>query len=107
MIVYQSETTKLHQDHIILHEVGHILADHPGISPEKLQGAMAPDGRPEAVRSTQHREMYDTAQELEAEMVATIILEWAAVLDDVMPPSADDPSARRIQAALGDHQGWM
>ncbi|MFI5803382.1 hypothetical protein [Streptomyces sp. NPDC051561] len=107
LIVFQSETTKLHQDHIILHEVGHILADHPGIDPAKLKGVMAPDGRLDSAQPTLHRDMYDTAQELEAEMVATIILEWASVLDAVMPVSVEDPAARRVQAALGDHLGWM
>src|SRR5437764_2594450 len=27
-ILYQTETSKLHQDHIIVHELGHILAGH-------------------------------------------------------------------------------
>lgn len=107
LIVFQRETTKLHQDHIVLHEVGHIMADHPGIDAKKLMGAMLPGTQPDASRRTLHREMYDTAQEREAELVATIILEWASVLDAVIPPSADDPSARRVQTALGDHRGWM
>lgn len=39
-IFYQAETTKPHQDHIILHELGHMLADH------HPQGDAEPHGLP-------------------------------------------------------------
>lgn len=90
-ILYQQETTKVHQDHIILHEVGHIMAGHRSGEP----------GQP------LWRTSYDEAREQEAELVASIILEWASVLDRVSPGPAADSSLHRVQTALGDRQGWL
>ncbi|WP_020668202.1 hypothetical protein [Amycolatopsis nigrescens] len=110
-IFFQQETTKAHQDHIILHELGHILADHHSMG-DAEPGDFLPDGPPlgidsEAVRRALRRTSYDEAHEWEAETVATIILEWASVLNYTMPERADDRDLRRIQGTLGDRQGWM
>ena len=108
LVLYQQETTRLHQDHIILHEVGHILADHTSSGSVDTQwDQMIPGLRPSAVRRMLQRCWYNDEQECEAELVATIVLEWASVLDHVTPSPAADPSVRRIQAALGDHLGWL
>ncbi|MFJ9865361.1 hypothetical protein [Streptomyces sp. NPDC101165] len=107
-IIYQRETTKSHQDHIILHEVGHILAGHDSDDgDEDLWSLMMPDIAPEAIRRALRRTSYDQEHEREAELVATIILEWASVLNQVAPPPATDVSVRRVQTALGDRQGWL
>jgi hypothetical protein len=107
-IVYQRETTKSHQDHIILHEVGHILADHDSdAGDEELWGLMMPDIAPEAIRRALRRTSYDQEHEQEAELVATIILEWASVLNRVAPPRPTNASVQRVQTALGDRQGWL
>ncbi|QHC21392.1 hypothetical protein GR130_08065 [Streptomyces sp. GS7] len=107
-ILYQQETSKTHQDHIILHEVGHILADHQGVDTgdEFLQTAM-PELSPGMVTRALRRTSYDEAHERQAELVATIILEWASVLDRVTPRQASDPSVHRVQTALGDRRGWL
>ncbi|WP_328406258.1 hypothetical protein OHS70_38670 (plasmid) [Streptomyces sp. NBC_00390] len=104
-IIYQRETTKPHQDHIILHEVGHILAGHDGV--EDLWGLMMPDIAPQAIRRALRRTSYDQEHEREAELVATIILQWASVLNRVAPPPPEDMSVRRLHTALGDRQGWL
>ena len=45
---------------------------------------------------------------VEAETVATIILEWASVLDSVgPPPDSDDATAQRMGTALTDRLGWL
>lgn len=107
-ILYQKETSKAHQDHIILHEVGHILADHRSDEDDTEFWRSAP---PElslgAVRRALRRTSYDEEHEREAELVATIILEWAAVLDRVTPAASKDPALQRVQTALGDRQGWL
>jgi hypothetical protein len=54
-----------------------------------------------------NRTSYDEAREHEAELIATIILEWASVLDQVAPPPVAQPDLRRVQTALGDRQGWL
>ncbi|MFE0027901.1 hypothetical protein [Amycolatopsis sp. NPDC059021] len=112
-IFYQQETTKSHQDHIILHELGHLLADHhPHGDAEPadfLRGPAPGFGEVDsaAVRRALRRTSYDEAHEWEAETVATIILEWATVVNYTIPRRADDRDLRRIQGALGDHQGWL
>jgi hypothetical protein len=109
-IFYQAETTKSHQDHIILHELGHMLADHHphgDAEPADFLRGPAPDLDPDAVHRALRRTSYDDAHEWEAETVATIILEWASVLNYTIPRRAADRDLRRIQGTLGDHQGWL
>jgi hypothetical protein len=122
-VLYQRETSRAHQSHIILHELGHVLAGHeaddgddalmselyPDIAPDVLR-AQYPDLTPDAVRRALRRTSYDSAQEREAETVASIILEWASVVDPVAPrpaePPPDDP-AQRLGTALEERLGWL
>ncbi|TCP50783.1 hypothetical protein EV191_10743 [Tamaricihabitans halophyticus] len=107
-ICYQRETTRAHQAHIILHELGHIIAGHGGEEQDDpLLAELYPDLDPDAVRRALRRTAYDTAQEREAEAVATIILEWASVLDRVAVRPASDAATARTEAALGDRLGWL
>ncbi|AHH95738.1 hypothetical protein [Kutzneria albida] len=112
-IVYQRHTTEPHQKHIILHEVGHILADHPSdedaddlaqlLNRPKAGGA---GQLPDTADGLRRRTAYDQREEHEAETVATIILEWASVLDILQLPSAPGP-AEEMDAALGERLGWL
>ncbi|GGM81742.1 hypothetical protein GCM10012275_60450 [Longimycelium tulufanense] len=118
-ILYQQETSKAHQDHIILHELGHILAGHdsdehddalmaelyPEVEPEVLR-RQYPDPDPDAVRRALRRTSYDSQQEREAETVDTIILEWASVLNRVAQPATTN-AAQRLDTALGDRLEWL
>ncbi|MEK8143050.1 hypothetical protein NKH18_15240 [Streptomyces sp. M10(2022)] len=47
-----------------------------------------------------------TPMECSVELLATIILEWSALLASSTPP-ADDPALRRVEAAPGDRRGWL
>lgn len=109
-VLYQQKTTKPHQDHIILHEVGHILAGHrtgEDHHDEALWQQEMPDISPGTIRRALRRTSYEAAEEREAELIATIVLGWASVLDHVAPQSASEPSLQRIQTALGDRRGWL
>lgn len=128
VILYQQETTRLHQDHIKLHEIGHILVAEaedaeqapaeaaeqtPALDPEEesavlVEGwaAMLPVFDPKTIKRVARRCSYDDGEECSVELAATIILEWASVLDDSTPLS-EDPSLRRVQSALGDRRGWL
>lgn len=108
-ILYQQETTASHQRHIILHEVGHILADHQSdeVDDVALWKGAVPVLSTGLVRRLLRRTSYDEEHERQAELVATFILEWASVLDRVAPRRASSPSLRRVQSALGDRQGWL
>jgi hypothetical protein len=39
--------------------------------------------------------------------VATIILEWASVLDRVTPRASSRKTAQRMENALADRIGWL
>ncbi|MEU9774861.1 hypothetical protein [Streptomyces sp. NPDC047968] len=129
VILFQQETTRLHQDHIKLHEIGHILvaeneeaalrtvdnmaeeAAAAALEEETavfVEGwaAMLPVFQPETIKRVARRCSYDDGEECSVELVATIILEWSSLLDGSTPLS-DDPSLRRVEAALGDRRGWL
>ncbi|MGP4003647.1 hypothetical protein [Streptomyces sp. 8N706] len=107
-ILYQKETSKSHQDHIILHEIGHILADHQrDDADDDFLRQLMPNLSLSVVKRALRRTSYDEEHEREAELVATIILEWASVLDRVSPPTPDDPSVHRVHTALSYRQGWL
>ena len=107
-IVYQSQTTRVHQDHIVLHEIGHILAGHRGDrgDPGSWTAAL-PDLSPEMVRRALGRSFYDASHEREAELIATIIMQWAAVVDYVTPHRSDTAAARKLEALFNDRAGWL
>ncbi|MFJ9416639.1 ImmA/IrrE family metallo-endopeptidase [Streptomyces sp. NPDC101227] len=69
-IFYDPRTSVAHQDHIIAHEIAHILKDHQGTAKMStdVSGISA-----ELILSVLGRTQYDDAQELEAEMVGTYL----------------------------------
>ena len=118
-IVYQQQTSRAHQRHIILHEFGHRFAEHRSCVPAGLNPVLGRGFKAalehgditfpqeSAVRSAMERSAYDDEREREAETVATIILEWASVLDHVVPRDQDDGVAERMGMALRDRLGWL
>jgi hypothetical protein len=62
---------------------------------------------PDAVRRGLRRDSYDERHEREAELVATIVMDWASVLDYVTPPTTGDPAAEIVRDALDDRRGWL
>lgn len=63
-VFYEAQTTPLHREHIVLHELGHILFGHHSLEGEEN------DGRAPVVLG---RTNYTTRQEQEAEMLASMI----------------------------------
>ncbi|MFJ5222559.1 hypothetical protein [Streptomyces sp. NPDC088400] len=115
VIFYQQETTRLHQDHIILHEVGHLIVAK---DEEVAQREKTPDDFAEGwknlipvvdrglIRRFARRCSYESGEECAVELVATILLEWSSVFEREAPLPAD-PSLRRIQSALEGRRGWI
>jgi hypothetical protein len=66
-VFYDPGTSPLHAEHIVLHELAHILSGHG--SP----AAAFPDLDPRTVTKVLGRVAYTTAQEREAEMMASLI----------------------------------
>jgi len=97
LICYERDTTRPHQDHIILHELSHVLCDH---FPVSLQGnhhtqALFPDLDPAMVRAVLGRAGYTTDEEREAETLASLIRQRAAT-------RADGTLHARLHDALDD-----
>lgn len=108
-ILYQNATTPAHQDHIILHEVGHIISGHSSNDDDDdIWRQLFPDLPPDLVRRALRRDGYGPDYEREAEMVATVIKEWATLLDRLrVSTDRGTDAARTLQGAFDDHQGWL
>ncbi|MFJ9952649.1 hypothetical protein [Kitasatospora sp. NPDC091207] len=93
-IGYAVDTTALHQQHIVLHEIGHLLCGHTGSTgvaggtggtggtggvggvglSTTVSRALAPRLPEELVRRVLGRSVYTERQEQEAELVASLAL---------------------------------
>lgn len=109
VILYQQHATRVHREHILLHELGHILAARYGRGEGQHWNAVIPALGPRAIarvlETSPHR---GPAERRDAELIASIIGEWASVLDEVLPPGRPgDPSGQRVREALGCHGGWQ
>ncbi|MBV9845273.1 MAG: hypothetical protein JOZ47_09410 [Kutzneria sp.] len=111
-IVYEEHTSTLHREHIILHELGHLLCDHqmtPAHDGEPA-GPVFPSLDPRTVERVLQRTHYTAVEEQQAELIASLILErvsrWAP--SRYPPSNAREISARdadtidRIRRSLGD-----
>ncbi|HEX3782343.1 MAG TPA: hypothetical protein VHX38_21980 [Pseudonocardiaceae bacterium] len=76
-VFYVSGSSALHQQNIILHEIGHMLWDHALDVRSDLLAGLLPDLDPNVVTRTLLRTSYSAPQEQEAEMMAAVILERA------------------------------
>lgn len=76
LIFYDSATSAFHQEHIILHELSHILCGHrpssPGDAP--VPEHLFPDLPVETIQLLLQRTVYSNEEEREAEMLASMIL---------------------------------
>jgi hypothetical protein len=107
-ILYQQHTTAAHQDHIILHEIGHMISDHSAEDGATGLAVLFPDIPAEVIRNALRRDGYGPVAEREAEMVATVIKEWATLLEALkFSPVEKSKSGRRLHGAFDDHQGWL
>ncbi|MEU6312815.1 toxin [Streptomyces sp. NPDC047014] len=75
LIFYDANTTGAHQEHIILHELGHIICCHRGAGglDEAAARLLFPNLDPQLVRDMLLRATYDDVQEQEAEIIAYLL----------------------------------
>lgn len=87
-ILYPVNTTELHQRHILLHEVSHLLCGHTGTVEIDAAAtrALMPNLSPELVRRVLGRSVYTESEEREAELLATLIAQRA----EHLPPGQPD-----------------
>ncbi|MDF3298405.1 regulator component [Streptomyces tropicalis] len=76
-VFYEPRTAPLHREHIILHEIGHVLCDHHRGTTAGTgdRTAVAPHGGPlpGPLQALKTRTSYTTSDEQEAEMIASLI----------------------------------
>ncbi|AYG84930.1 hypothetical protein DWB77_07145 [Streptomyces hundungensis] len=100
-IFYEQHTSALHQEHIVLHEFGHMLCDHQPVAGERDEGdalrAVLPDLDPSVIGRLLGRTNYSTRQEREAELLASLLRTKA---DLPLRRERHDPLAR-LSSALG------
>ncbi|MCE7006440.1 hypothetical protein LWC34_26960 [Kibdelosporangium philippinense] len=72
-VLYEPATSKLHSEHIILHELAHMLCDHRLSMDSSVLRKLLPSISPDVVRRVLGRVDYATEQEQEAEMLASLI----------------------------------
>lgn len=102
VVIYEQDTTRLHQEHIVLHELSHMLCGHsPRATGADLAGQLFPDLKPEVVQGVLERQSYLSDEDLEAEVMATLIRERAGggSGQNRPPTGAADPDlVRRMEA---------
>lgn len=94
-VFYEQDTSRLHQQHIVCHEIGHILRRHqPGkILSSDVGRAIAPAIEPSDIWRVLGRDSYGDDDEFEAELIATLILRRIGRLTVREAPAAIDPVA--------------
>ncbi len=126
LIMYDARTTWTHQMMIILHELAHLICEHPGtaidhsyradherefqeISPLALAEVLgtAPPRPPRRIGGRRREKfaasLYDEPAEWEAETMATIMSEWIPALGG--HPRGRD-AADPLEDLLGDVAAW-
>jgi hypothetical protein len=98
-VFFEQQTSPFHQEHIILHELGHMICGHTiaMLGDEFGSAAIAGDTGGEVVRQALMRTSYNTEQEQEAELVATLLLERGREINGESLSESD----RRLGKALG------
>jgi len=76
-ICYQGETSALHREHIVLHELGHMIVHDTGTGGSGADSAwllrLAPHLDPATVRRVYARDCGESDEERQAEMIATLL----------------------------------
>lgn len=76
-LFYEAHTTALHQEHIVLHELGHLVLGHAATSPMAEGRLLLPDIDVTRVLRTLGRSAHSDAQERAAELFAEMVLDQA------------------------------
>jgi hypothetical protein len=99
-LFYAAGTSPRHRQHIVVHELMHLLFDHGGLrglSADAL-ARLLPGLDPALVRAALGRGGYSDPEEREAETVASLVMGHAAQTPDA---AGGDPLAARIETAFG------
>lgn len=102
-VIYAACATRAHQEHIIAHELGHIMCDHQSVSDmdDGILGQLFPDISPTIVRRVLQRNKYSHRNEQEAEMIASIYRGRIKDRNEAfIPLDSDDDVIERLRTAI-------
>ena len=103
-IFYDGWTTPIHQQHIILHELGHLLLEHDLPPPhDAWVRRLLPNLDPSMVLKMLGRSSYADEDEIAAELFASIVIEQVSRLDRAAATGVGplgDAVVERLTAAL-------
>jgi len=99
LIFFEQATTPLHQEHIILHELCHLVCDHqaPTIAPAEVHQLLFPDLQIETIERVLRRAGYTGEEEQEAEILASLILERFPLADSNEEMESDPKEAELLK----------
>ena len=94
-LYYEEGTTPYHQDHIGLHEAAHMMLGHRGGQDvwHRLASLLAPDVDPQLVQLVLGRSVYGSAEEREAETLASLIHERSGDRPQPLPAAGPKTGA--------------
>ncbi|MGW1768023.1 ImmA/IrrE family metallo-endopeptidase [Streptomyces sp. NPDC002073] len=93
-IFVEERLVPVHQQQVVLHEIGHVVCDHDAspVMTEQASRLLLPSLDPDLVLRVMGREHTDSAAEIEAEMVGSLIgrriSNWAVQRTLEVPPEA-------------------
>jgi hypothetical protein len=99
-VFFEQRTTALHQRHIVLHELGHLICNHdaPPAMTDAASRMLLPHLDPAMVRRMLGRTYYSAVEEQQAELVASLIHErisvWSPERKWTVDPEVADVVAR-------------
>ncbi|GAA3434826.1 hypothetical protein [Kutzneria kofuensis] len=101
LIAYEQHTSAPHQNHIVLHEIGHMLCDHypATVSPAEQARLLMPNLDPNMIRRVLGRTGYSSVEEQEAEFLASLLGQHTR------PARHDDSVTGRLRSALENDHG--
>jgi len=101
-VFYEENTSRLHQKHIVCHEIGHLLRQHSASRTLGSDVARALTAAVEfgEVQRVLGRDTYNDNQEFEAELIATLIIRRVSRQQAVDAPAAVNPSAQSAVARI-------
>lgn len=100
-VFHEEATSPLHRDHIVLHEVSHMLLGHSSLLDGGPAGALFTEVDSAVITAMLGRTSYGTEDERDAEVLAGLIAHRAGLLDSTTKPM---PSGvlQRLDDALSD-----
>jgi hypothetical protein len=101
-LVYEQATSPVHQEHIILHELSHLLCGHSGIATESLDRSIGRSSVGQLGGSTPARTRYSATEELEAELLASMLCQRLTQGGGyvVVPASEHNGAVKRLRDVL-------